>query len=138
MEGPALPAQLATAYTQSLVASLIDAPRPRRGAGDREGLGRQRREIIANDVEILESIAAGVCDVGITNHYYLARELADDPDFPVKLFWANQEDRGVHVNISGAGVTKYADDPDLAAAAHRVARHRRASTPSSTATTSTR
>jgi iron(III) transport system substrate-binding protein len=26
----------------------------------------------------------------------------------VAVFWPNQNDRGVHVNISGAGVTKYA------------------------------
>jgi iron(III) transport system substrate-binding protein len=26
----------------------------------------------------------------------------------LKLFWANQNTTGVHVNVSGAGVTKYA------------------------------
>ncbi|MGB5951968.1 MAG: Fe(3+) ABC transporter substrate-binding protein, partial [Ornithinimicrobium sp.] len=50
------------------------------------------------------------------NSYYLARQLDDDPDLDVELFWANQGsgDNGVHVNISGAGVTANADDPDLA------------------------
>ena len=48
------------------------------------------------------------------NHYYLARKLAEDPDYPVGLVWANQNDRGVHVNISGAGVLANADDPELA------------------------
>ena len=71
-------------------------------------------EIYGNDVELLEAMAAGACDVGISNHYYLAQELEEDPDFPVELMWANQDTRGVHVNISGGGVTKYADDPDLA------------------------
>ena len=46
-------------------------------------------------------MAAGACDVGISNHYYLAQQLEDDPDFPVQLKWAEQDGRGVHVNISG-------------------------------------
>jgi iron(III) transport system substrate-binding protein len=100
-------------YTQSLVASLIAndgeeaALRIVRGWAD-------DAEILANDVTILESIAEGLCDVGITNHYYLARLLEEDPSFPVELVWANQDGRGTHVNISGGGVTRYADDPDLA------------------------
>jgi iron(III) transport system substrate-binding protein len=101
-------------YTQSLVASLIahhgydEARRIVRGWVDNDV------DIMATDVLILESIAEGACDVGITNHYYLAREYAEDPEFPVELFWANQDDRGVHMNVSGAGVTRYADNPDLA------------------------
>ena len=100
-------------YTQSLVASLIAHH------GEAEALEIVRgwaanAEILSNDVLILESIADGLCDVGITNHYYLARLLAEDPDFPVQLAWADQDGRGVHVNVSGGGVTKYADDPELA------------------------
>jgi iron(III) transport system substrate-binding protein len=100
-------------YTQSLVASLIahdgydEALDVVKGWAD-------NADIMANDVLILESIAEGACDVGIANHYYLARLLQDDPDFPVELLWADQDGLGVHVNISGGGVTKYADDPDLA------------------------
>ncbi|MDO9191868.1 MAG: extracellular solute-binding protein, partial [Undibacterium sp.] len=30
---------------------------------------------------------------------------------PVAIFWANQHAKGVHVNVSGAGVTKYAKNP---------------------------
>lgn len=100
-------------YTQSLVAALIA----------REGEGRAREivegwaanaEILPNDVLILESVAEGLCDVGITNHYYLARLLEEDPDFPVGLVWAEQDAGGTHVNVSGAGVTRHADDPELA------------------------
>ncbi|HEX6220117.1 MAG TPA: extracellular solute-binding protein, partial [Acidimicrobiia bacterium] len=101
-------------YTQSLVASLI---RHHGYDGAKEivdGWVANDTEILSNDTLILETIAAGGCDVGITNHYYLARLLEDDPDFPVLPFWANQDGRGVHVNISGAGVTVDADNPDLA------------------------
>ena len=102
------------AYTQSLVASLIEAHGRDEALETVKGWA-DNAEILTNDVEILESVADGICDVGITNHYYLARELEQNADFPVKMFWANQDDRGVHVNISGAGITKYADNPDLAA-----------------------
>ena len=101
-------------YQQSLVASLI--------ANEGEDRAREivagwaeNATILNNDVAILENVAAGTCDVGIVNHYYLARLLEDDPDFPVELVWANQDTTGVHVNVSGAGVTANADDPELAA-----------------------
>lgn len=100
-------------YQQSLVASLIAEHGEDEARRIVEGWVDDA-EILANDVLILESIADGLCDVGITNHYYLARLLEDDPSFPVKLHWVDQDGRGVHVNISGGGVTRYADDPDLA------------------------
>ena len=40
--------------------------------------------------------------------------LEEDPDAPIGLLWAEQDGRGVHINISGGGVTRYADDVDLA------------------------
>lgn len=101
-------------YTQSLVASLIHHHGYEGAREIVEGWVANDTQILSNDIVILETIAAGGCDVGITNHYYLARLLADDPEFPVQPFWANQEGRGVHVNISGAGVTVAADNPDLA------------------------
>jgi len=101
-------------YTQSLVASLI-ANHGHDRALEIVGGWADNARILNNDVAILENIAVDACDVGIANHYYLARELDDDPEFPVELFWANQDAGGVHVNVSGAGVTAEADDPDLAA-----------------------
>ncbi len=71
-------------------------------------------EILGSDILVLETIEKGGCDVGLTNHYYLARLIDDEPGFGVKLFWANQQDRGVHTNVSGAGVVKNADNPELA------------------------
>lgn len=100
-------------YTQSLVASII-AKEGRERAREVVAGWADNARILNNDVAILENVAAGTCDVGIVNHYYLARLLEDDPDFPVELFWANQDGEGVHVNVSGAGVTEHADDPELA------------------------
>jgi len=72
------------------------------------GWSQNQPTIINSDTKILEAIAAGQCDVGLTNHYYLARLVAKDPAFPVAPFWANQQTTGTHVNVSGAGVTAHA------------------------------
>lgn len=100
-------------YQQSLVASLIAANGEEATLAMLEGWAANA-DIYDNDVQILDAIAAGACDVGVTNHYYLARELAENPDLPVELLWADQDTTGVHVNVSGAGVTRYADEPELA------------------------
>ncbi len=60
-------------------------------------------QILGSDVDVLEAIAAGDCDVGLTNHYYLARELKDDPDFPVAPAWPEE---GAHTNVSGVGLVR--------------------------------
>ena len=105
-----------SAYTQSLVASLIDLYGAERTTEIVEGWVANDVDIMSNDVQQLKAIAAGGCDVGITNHYYLARELEKDPELNVELYWASQDGAGAHVNISGAGVTKTADNPEDAQA----------------------
>jgi iron(III) transport system substrate-binding protein len=71
-------------------------------------------EILGSDVDVLDAIADGDCDVGLTNHYYLEREKEEDPDFPVEPVWADQDGRGTHVNLSGLGVVKGSDQADEA------------------------
>ena len=100
-------------YQQSLVASLIELDGADATKDVLEGWA-ENADIFANDVEIVEAIGAGACEVGIVNHYYLARSLEEDPDLPVELVWADQDGDGVHLNLSGAGVTAAADDPELA------------------------
>jgi len=104
-----------SAYTQSLVASMIANLGPEAARAAVEGWVANDPQILANDNEIVRTVAAGGCDVGVTNHYYLARELAENPDLGVGLFWPDQATTGVHVNISGAGVTQSADSPVEAA-----------------------
>lgn len=95
-------------YSQSLLATMVK----HHGEAKAEEIVRRwtanQPTLINSDTKILEAIAAGQCDVGITNHYYLARLVAKNPDFPVAPFWANQQTTGTHVNISGAGVTAHA------------------------------
>ncbi len=97
-------------YTQSLVASLIAAHGEARAEEIVRGWVANRPQLIDSDTRILETLAAGAADVAITNHYYLGRLLEANPAFPIKIFWANQGpgERGVHVNISGAGITTHA------------------------------
>ena len=69
-------------------------------------------DVFSDDTSMLEAIAAGQCEVGIANSYYYGRLLDEKPNFPVKIFWANQGTTGTHVNISGAGVIANSDNPD--------------------------
>ena len=66
-------------------------------------------KIFGSDTDVLEKIRDGDCDVGLTNSYYLGRELADDPKFPVAPVWADQDGRGTQVNLSGLGVIRSSD-----------------------------
>jgi iron(III) transport system substrate-binding protein len=93
-------------YNQSLVADML----AKRGARETERLLESwmanKPEIVGSDVDVLEAIASGRCDVGLTNHYYLARMLDDDPDVPIAPAWPDQDGAGAHTNFSGAGIVK--------------------------------
>ena len=102
-------------YQQSLVASLIEHHGYDEALEIVEGWAANA-DIMGNDVLILEAVNDGLCEVGVTNHYYLAREYDENPDFGVELIWANQDDRGTHVNVSGGGVTTYSSHPEEATA----------------------
>ena len=73
-----------------------------------------RRAPRGNDTAQLRAVAAGECGVSIANSYYIGRLMgsADEADTAVTdaigVLFPNQEGRGAHVNISGAGVTRYA------------------------------
>jgi iron(III) transport system substrate-binding protein len=96
-------------YNQSLTATLIET----HGAAKTEEIikgwvNNLATDVFADDIAVLQAIDAGQCDVGITNTYYYGRLHQQQPDLKVKPFWPNQNDRGVHVNLAGAGLTKYA------------------------------
>ncbi|MDZ7791229.1 MAG: extracellular solute-binding protein [Xanthomonadales bacterium] len=102
-------------YNQSLVAMLIEHHGEERTEEIVRGwVENLATEPFSSDTRLIEAIEAGQCDVGIVNSYYLGRKLAENPDYPVELFWANQGTTGVHVNISGAGVTRHAPRPEAA------------------------
>jgi iron(III) transport system substrate-binding protein len=73
--------------------------------------------ILGSDKDVLDAIAKGDCDVGLTNTYYLGREIAANPNYPVAPVFADQKGRGTHVNLSGYAVLK---DSDRKAAAQKL------------------
>jgi iron(III) transport system substrate-binding protein len=93
-------------YNQSLVADMIAKRGPEETRALLESWMANEPQILGSDVDVLEAIAAGRCDVGLTNHYYLARILADDPDFAVAPAWPDQDGAGAHANLSGVGLVK--------------------------------
>ena len=101
-------------YNQSLMASLIEANGPRRALrwamGVRKNMARAPR---GNDRDQVRAVAAGLADIAVVNTYYLgilanSKEKKDRDVFnKVSVFFPNQNNRGTHINISGAGIAKY-------------------------------
>ena len=108
-------------YNLSLMGALIDH------------LGEQQAEVWARgvrtnlaqepkggDSDQLKAVAAGQCDVTISNQYYYARlARSAKPDERqvaerIGIVMPNQESWGTHVNISGAGVLKHAPHREAA------------------------
>ena len=102
-------------YNQSLVASMVsrlgeeEAERVVRGWVDNLAV-----DPLSSDNRAIEAVEASICDVALVNTYYFGRMQADNPDIPVSIFWPNQDSSGVHVNVSGAGLAKYAPQSDKA------------------------
>ena len=99
-------------YTKSLVASIIHNKGVEDAAEIIDGWVNNLAAVPnAKDSHVMDAILAGQCDVGLVNTYYFGRLIEKNPEAPLKLFWANQETSGVHVNVSGAGITKNASNP---------------------------
>ncbi len=99
-------------YNQSLIAMMIsEIGEAKTETIVRGWVANLATDVFPDDTALLKAIAAGQCQVGIVNTYYLGRLLDKDARFPVGLFWANQNGSGAHVNVSGAGVTRHAKNP---------------------------
>ncbi len=108
-------------YNQSLVASMI-------AANGLDATEEWAKALVSNfakpprggDRDQIKAAAAGQCKLAIANTYYLAGMLNSDDlaeqeaAAKIGVFWPNQNDRGSHVNISGAAVTKAAKNRDNA------------------------
>lgn len=117
-------------YNQSLLASIIASDGEEAAETWAQGIvNNMAREPEGGDTDQITAVAVGECDVAVVNHYYYARMLAsaepeddDDPVDPnaaeviknVGIFFPNQDDRGTHVNISGAGVAAGAPNKENA------------------------
>jgi iron(III) transport system substrate-binding protein len=95
-------------YNQSLVAMMI----AEHGEAETEKIVRGwvanlATDPLPDDTRALEFVAAGRCDVTLVNTYYYGRLIESNPTLPLAVFWPNQNNSGVHVNISGAGITQF-------------------------------
>ncbi|TVS11047.1 MAG: Fe(3+) ABC transporter substrate-binding protein [Wenzhouxiangella sp.] len=98
-------------YNQSLLAAMIES----QGLEATEAWARGLVENLARqpeggDTDQIRGVAAGECDVAVANHYYYLRLLNSDNPADrevaerVGIIFPNQDDRGTHVNVGGAGV----------------------------------
>ena len=100
-------------YNQSLVASLIAEHGQEQTAEIVQGwVSNLAAAPFSNDTKALEAVAAGIGQATIVNTYYFGRLMKKKPGLPLAIFWPNQDKGGVHMNVSGAGITKHADNRD--------------------------
>ncbi|MBB4211713.1 extracellular solute-binding protein [Rhodothalassium salexigens] len=110
-------------YNLSLLASMVAHQGTEAAEAWAQGVADNfARRPQGGDTDQIRAVAAGACDVAVANSYYFARLMASDdaqdqavveavlPVFP------NQDGRGTHVNVSGAGVIKTAPHPQAAVA----------------------
>ena len=108
-------------YNQSLLASIIQADGAAQAENWAKGLVNNfARAPAGGDRDQIKAVAAGQCDVALANTYYYAQMLYGKDAAQkaaaskVGLFWPNQNNRGTHINISGAGVTTSAKNKENA------------------------
>ena len=109
-------------YNQSMVASMIAAKGEAATQEWANGLvANLARKPKGGDRDQIKAAAAGQCDVAIANTYYYGKMLDNKKDASqveaaqkMAVFWPNQNDRGAHVNVSGAGISKHAKNRENA------------------------
>lgn len=102
-------------YNQSLVAMMIaEHGEPKTEQIVKGWVANLAIDPLSDETKAMEFVAAGQCDVTLANTYYYGRLMEKNPSLPLAIFWPNQADSGVHVNISGAGITRYAHNAPAA------------------------
>jgi iron(III) transport system substrate-binding protein len=101
-------------YNLSLVGALIEAWGAEKAGAWVQGIvANMARPPEGGDRDQIRAVAAGVCEVALTNSYYYIRmasgEDARDREVTqrVLLAFPSLEGQGAHVNISGGGVTRH-------------------------------
>jgi len=108
-------------YNQSLLASIIANNGEEKASEWTKGIvANMARSPKGNDRDQVKAVVAGEGDIAIVNTYYIGKLLnSKNPDEVIagegiKVFFPNQNDRGTHINVSGAGVAKYAPNKENA------------------------
>ncbi|MEM7186996.1 MAG: Fe(3+) ABC transporter substrate-binding protein [Bacteroidota bacterium] len=108
-------------YNQSLMASIIanDGAELARGWAEKI-VNNMARSPQGNDRDQVKAVVAGDGDLAIVNTYYIGKLLNSEDPVEVEagegvgIFFPNQDGRGTHINISGAGVAKHAPNMENA------------------------
>lgn len=108
-------------YNQSMVASLIESRGEEQTEEWASNLVRNfARPPQGGDTDQIRAVAAGLCDVALANHYYLARLIESDNQADrdvasqVGIYFPLAEYGGTHVNISGAGIAAHSPNKENA------------------------
>jgi iron(III) transport system substrate-binding protein len=108
-------------YNLSLISSLVNyLGEAKTEEWAKAVAGNLAKSPKGGDTDQLKAVAAGECDVAISNTYYYLRLVrSQKPDEKavaekVGVLLPNQKGRGTHVNISGAGVLKHAPNREAA------------------------
>lgn len=108
-------------YNQSLLASIIGHHGEEAASAWAAGLmANLARNPQGGDTDQILGVASGECELALANHYYylrLARSSEAERRAAVErvgVMFPNQDDRGVHVNVGGAGVARHAPNRDNA------------------------
>jgi len=108
-------------YNQSLLASMIahhgEEAAEEWAAGVVDNFARDPE---GGDTDQIRGVASGQCDIAVANHYYYVRLVNSDNEADreaaekVEIIFPNQDGRGAHVNVGGAGVVKGAPNEENA------------------------
>jgi iron(III) transport system substrate-binding protein len=105
----------AAAYNEALVAFMISKHGYAKAKGIVQGwVENLGASVFKDDTSLLQAITSGLCEIGIVNHYYLAGLVAQNPNFPVKIKFLEQNGGGVHTNGTGLGIVRSSKKQELA------------------------
>ena len=102
-------------YNLSLFGAVTEHLGPEKSEAWLKGMvDNMARAPKGGDTDQIKAVAAGECQIGVTNSYYLARLMrSDKPEDravveKVGVVFPNQATWGTHVNIAGAAVARHA------------------------------
>ncbi|SFT87595.1 Fe(3+) ABC transporter substrate-binding protein [Halomonas saccharevitans] len=108
-------------YNQSLLASMIAHHGEEDAEAWAEGVVENfARDPEGGDTDQIRGVASGECNIAVANHYYYVRLANSDNEADrevaekVQIVFPNQDDRGAHINVGGAGMVKGAPNEENA------------------------
>ncbi len=108
-------------YMLSLLASIIEHEGEQKAETWAKGVvANLARSPRGGDTDQIKGVMSGECGVALANSYYLVRLLKstnqEERNAAARLgvVWPNQKTTGVHMNVSGGGMARYAPNPEHA------------------------